>query len=82
MYQVLIDGSTATYENVLTSDADPRDLQDNYACIVIDSADRRSQIVDVDVEGDAYISFISVHSALIGQLTIIVHQQVLRSHYN
>lgn len=50
-YQVLVDGSTATYENTLTGVADPRELEGIYTCIVFDSENSTSQPAQIEVEG-------------------------------
>ena len=52
-YQILRDGSTATYDNFLTIDATPDELVGTYACSVLNSAGQ-SNVESVNIQGKLF----------------------------
>ena len=80
-YQVLVDGSTATYENTLTGVADPRELEGTYTCIVFDSENSTSQPAEMEVEGiyktRTVIVYIHTYSNNITYLQIVKYNIVM-----
>ena len=52
-YQILRDGSTATYDNFLIIDATPDELVGTYACSVLNSAGQ-SNVESVNIQGKLF----------------------------
>ena len=49
--QVLVDGSTSTYNNFLAVTAAPSQLSGTYSCNVRDSMDHNSASATIDIQG-------------------------------
>ena len=55
MYQILRDGVTATYDNIVEIDADVDELAGTYSCTILNSVGL-SNAATLSVQGKAYFS--------------------------
>ena len=62
--QILRDGTTAAYDNLIAANATPTELVGLYSCVVHDTLGHNSEVVTLEVKGIMYYYSVTPHNAI------------------